>query len=757
MKGGITSGVIYPKAVLALAKEYHFRSIGGTSAGAIAAATTAAAEYGRRQKQADPKHNERLAGFTLMEGEIIDQLTEPGFIKSMFQPQEETEPLLNGLLAYRKRQQRDATRSTRKRSHAGSLRTRIRDALLTICETAAKAAWGPLKRAAFLGLGGGALVAALLGAAALLAGNGVVAALLIVLAIFVVALGWLIGSIVGVLNLLTSEVPLKNGYGICTGKGGKNALTNWLAETIDRLAGLPERETPLTFRQLSLNHQQQGSSAFDPAKSITLNMVTTNLSQGQPYTLPFTSGPFLFSKQEFEKLFPRYVVKYMIAFSKQNWPEDIAEHPITITLPQGEDHWRETEAGEKTETHELYFLPRGLDLPVIVATRMSLSFPLLLSAVPLWTINEACIGKAGHGKTFLAPEDLQRNWFSDGGTCSNFPIQFYDRWFPNQPTFGINLETLPDTFFDKNNKEQPISLKPTIRQYRSIIRPEQPEQPKQPEQEWAVFHDTPSLNGDSLGRLAHLPRPFPDGRPLPRWEPLGGELGSFIWSIINTGLFYRDTVQARLPSYYDRIVTVYQSENEGGLNLDMKKSVVDGIADRGEQAGEELVEQFDFRQHRWVRLRLLLAEIEEQLFRLRDSLLAEDLYTCDTHVDAASQPQSAVIAPVVPAPRLDWNDERLQGCITTLGAIIEEAGLNANIIHNTIEYQSRLSEEKVPYWVGEEWSKTHSKVAVERFLMLQLMIEMWAQRDGKDQEGTVFRDGNAPARNNMSMRVAPDL
>jgi predicted acylesterase/phospholipase RssA len=42
MKGGITSGIVYPKAVCRLALEYRFRSIGGTSAGAIAAAATAA-------------------------------------------------------------------------------------------------------------------------------------------------------------------------------------------------------------------------------------------------------------------------------------------------------------------------------------------------------------------------------------------------------------------------------------------------------------------------------------------------------------------------------------------------------------------------------------------------------------------------------------------------------------------------------------------------------------------------------------------
>src|SRR5215468_3488739 len=47
MKGGITSGIVYPRAVTRLAREYRFQSIGGTSAGAIAAAVTAAAEYSR--------------------------------------------------------------------------------------------------------------------------------------------------------------------------------------------------------------------------------------------------------------------------------------------------------------------------------------------------------------------------------------------------------------------------------------------------------------------------------------------------------------------------------------------------------------------------------------------------------------------------------------------------------------------------------------------------------------------------------------
>ena len=49
MKGGITSGVVYPLAVYELSKAFRFKNIGGTSAGAIAAAAAAAAELGRHR------------------------------------------------------------------------------------------------------------------------------------------------------------------------------------------------------------------------------------------------------------------------------------------------------------------------------------------------------------------------------------------------------------------------------------------------------------------------------------------------------------------------------------------------------------------------------------------------------------------------------------------------------------------------------------------------------------------------------------
>lgn len=47
MRGGTTSGIVYPLAVCEIARAFRLRNIGGTSAGAIAAAAAAAAELGR--------------------------------------------------------------------------------------------------------------------------------------------------------------------------------------------------------------------------------------------------------------------------------------------------------------------------------------------------------------------------------------------------------------------------------------------------------------------------------------------------------------------------------------------------------------------------------------------------------------------------------------------------------------------------------------------------------------------------------------
>src|SRR3954462_1773222 len=85
MKGGITSGVVYPLAVCELAKQYRFRNLGGSSAGGIAAAFAAAAEYAR-----DTGGVQRLATLPLALGTNLEGL---------FKPAPRTKPVFNVLKA----------------------------------------------------------------------------------------------------------------------------------------------------------------------------------------------------------------------------------------------------------------------------------------------------------------------------------------------------------------------------------------------------------------------------------------------------------------------------------------------------------------------------------------------------------------------------------------------------------------------------------------------------------------------------------
>lgn len=103
MKGGITSGIVYPAAILRLKDKYRFRNIGGTSAGAMAAALTAAAEYGRQSlKQSSPwlEGGNESRGFAGLK-KTRDELCQPGLLLGLFQPSRPTRSLFRFLLYLR--------------------------------------------------------------------------------------------------------------------------------------------------------------------------------------------------------------------------------------------------------------------------------------------------------------------------------------------------------------------------------------------------------------------------------------------------------------------------------------------------------------------------------------------------------------------------------------------------------------------------------------------------------------------------------
>src|SRR6267142_4467943 len=91
MKGGVTSGIVYPLAVQKLSTEYSFKNIGGTSAGAIAAGVTAAAEC-RRRRTGEELGFDRVA-------KLPAELAEDNFLLSLFRPEPSTKRVFQVVLS----------------------------------------------------------------------------------------------------------------------------------------------------------------------------------------------------------------------------------------------------------------------------------------------------------------------------------------------------------------------------------------------------------------------------------------------------------------------------------------------------------------------------------------------------------------------------------------------------------------------------------------------------------------------------------
>jgi deferrochelatase/peroxidase EfeB/predicted acylesterase/phospholipase RssA len=544
MEGGITSGVIYASAVAKLANYYRFRSIGGSSIGAFAAALTAAAEYRRRKGS--------VAGFERLD-QLPDKLKELDgkrtLLERMFRPQKETRRLFAIFLA--------------------ALGDKWIPARMWLGLTAAIRQYRGLVAVA-------ALVAVLLvlGPSALtlfglrsadpaavwlqLVGLGAWGFALLIVLVTAIAAALLTG-----IALDVHRGVLRNGFGLCRGWSADEPfgdpfesadLTGFLHASIQATAGRhPINHAPLTFRDLWDAPGGPGEALGfkgGPAsqRSIVLEVYATNLAHGRPYRFPLDDaddmGKLFFREQEWLDYFPKELVKHLIASAPSSRLQD--------------DPGRGPVGAKET----FYELPQE-DLPIAVAARLALSFPLLISAVPVWAID------------FEAPRGqrrLERCWLSDGGLCSNFPIHLFDSFVPKWPTFGISLQTRG--------------------RYR------------QGERVWLPRRHYEG-RGDTWNR-------FDDERGL--WRLTG-----FLVSLWKATWRWNDMTMMRMPGVRDRVVRVLLQEGEGGINIRMTPEDIDNLArNYGKAAARKFIVKFvkderGWLEHRWVRLNRLLISLRRQV------------------------------------------------------------------------------------------------------------------------------------------------
>lgn len=584
MKGGITSGVVYPLAITELSKRYRFRSIGGTSAGAIAAAATAAAEYNRQQGKTG-------TGFTELE-KLPEELGKrsPGvngsILFALFQPQPRTLPLFAL-----------ATAGLEEKGVARKLAKTLSAALTYFAGAAAL----------------GALPGVLLGVAAWPLTDGWGRAVAVTMAALLVLLG---GALVlggRIAAYAARELP-RNRFGLCSGEpspvypAGTPALTPWMAELYNRVAGLPlpsdDAEAPpakpLTFGDL------WQTASIDADHQTELQFVTTNLTHGRPHRLPYDTTGLFFRPDELRRYFPGWVVDWMVAHPRQPSRNRAGDDRSAPPLPGG-----------------FAAMPAPADLPVVVAARLSLSFPFLISAVPLYAIDFTRVNEADR-----VPE---RCWFSDGGLCSNFPIHFFDHPLPEWPTFAINL------------------------------RDEHPDHPVVDDE----AQNSRVVTRNSSGIAVWWNR-FDRAK-----EPLG-KLAGFVGAMVFAAKDWRDNMQMHVPGYRDRVVHVALTPTEGGLNLSMPDERIKRLGTRGRLAAARLGQRFSpegdgspltWDNHRWIRFRTTFRLVEESLREMRETMAADPETGHASYRDLVRRD---------PSPSYDMTNAQREACLAWVDRLLND-------------------------------------------------------------------------------------
>ncbi|KNZ30969.1 MAG: hypothetical protein AD742_19455 [Methylibium sp. NZG] len=548
LHGGVASGVVYPWALLKLARHYRFKNIGGNSVGAMAAAMAAAAEFGRCQGVEQPFEPLRLMPLKLAEEDACGR---PKMLR-LFQPSPKVRRLFKLFLAavHWSEPGEDATephRPTLTRTllfDYGGLPASI-VLLLVWCASvwwALGAGWSLLPLAVF----------GLLGA-------------------LVFALGLCVATLWSDLHRLAA-----NGYGLCTGLGqghGEEGLMEWLHKGIQRSAGREREDPPLTFADLwsATRFGQRGPAPLaeglqPPDPGINLQMFTSNVTLGRPVRLPLNDGNtrLYYDPESWTGFFQPTVMQALEKASSPYRPRSASDPKPHAGTPE-----------QQALKARLRELPSG-GMPIVVAARLSLCFPLLFSCVPVYAVDYEELSEQ---------RVLRRCLLSDGGLCTNFPIHLFDSAHPRWPTFGFLLDRRL-----KAHVNQDVWLPETNLQGRS--------------DNWQRFvpgaEDTDEPERPLLRRLVGL---------------LGG--------MLLTTLDWNDRVTGRLPHVRNRIIRLALKPGEGQLNLDMPGKRILSMAHRyGTEAGKVLVERYEpdasgvktaWREHLYVRSMIELRALRRHL------------------------------------------------------------------------------------------------------------------------------------------------
>lgn len=637
MKGGVTSGIVYPGAIGAITQRYRLRNIGGTSAGAIAAAAAAAMEYGLRSGR-NPQAREQMMWLSQQTAQRTS--TGGSFLQALFKPDPATAPLLHFLMPGPGGRSAAAL-ALLGRPFAGWLALTVAPAILAgLAYAKGPLHWSP--------------------AAATLVGLFCAGLMMLVT----------IGALLHRELVQLASRVVDNGLGIMTGMAASGArvdgvavpgLTQWLHHNVQSLAGRTggTADDVLTFGDL-WTVDTGGVPSARSERGIDLVLVCSDLNRLESVSFPFLpeNHRLYYDPRAWARLFPADVLAAMVPCS---WSVQDDGMPGGLGYTADEICAAAEACGEAGR--HLRLLPKGKDLPIIVGARASMAFPGLFTPLPLWLLR--WVGQPevpDERRPILSPVYL-----SDGGITSNFPVHLFDGAVPNRPSFAVNL-LYPDDDL-------------SIEEYRDI----------DASYSRAVPGNVRTLGGTNErvaeAGLIDLIMPFANSDRVRFYKaPASGDpvaqLAGLAMRVVETARTWADVSHYDQTGTRDRIIHIRLSGAEGGFNLDMDKATIESIDNKGSMAGTVLASRFDPRQptdplddpdkprfqldwknHRLVRLHSFIAGQDLLADRFNECFwpkgqpglqisnpLCRDLLTPGTHFHEVAQHLDAMGALPVPKP-----------------------------------------------------------------------------------------------------------
>jgi predicted acylesterase/phospholipase RssA len=658
LKGGVVDGVIYPGVLTELAREYRFQSIAGTSVGAIAASLGAASEYARRFGS-DDGFNEVLRKIPDELAKVPEPATGQTKLRTLFQPDAGLERIFNVVVDLLSAPQRSKVINDKPMPNKSGynfgravfknytfyvlIGFLLGEAIALILSSKSLLAFGCFFKIVFQSWFFPVTSCEPLSAAA---------SILFVLMIPGLLFG-LVGSIVIALMSVWRDIKLLTntpGFGFCSGlsaKGAKNeGLIEWLHKGIQGAAKLP-LSRPLTFQDLwdAPGGPKQGDGEQVP-KSIDLRMMTTAVSHGRPYELPIAdpSVKLYFKIKEFADYFPEDVINHLCDLSNaplytelESYLSVVPGAPNFETSPPTTFLYPDEYVNDLEGFREL---PLG-KLPVIVAVRMSMNFPVLFKAMPLWAIDSEA--KARNPDKGAAYPEFRKVWFSDGGVTSNFPIHIFDSPVPAWPTFGVFItDESRGTFYQRLAKAQGQAItKPKGLKFFPRFRwGEQKVQDKGggTSVEQPMRTDLTNFHTSGRSEKWQLGADDPDYKNMTRSK--GNGFTDFLWNIVDSAKDWADNANMRMPGTRDRVVTIFHNGlTNGGLNLKLEPDSIRELGNvNGVEAGKRLVEKFvesalntsgkqtelagskGWLDHRWVRFNTYVIALKAHITGFQDAI-----------------------------------------------------------------------------------------------------------------------------------------